>query len=134
MAAVTWDYYWTNDGPYVDELARLEAAISTTTSDEPILKAELKKLKEKRDAILSTSLDWLYGYTKHVAVVIARFCIDAELTPEDTDGRIAEAFEKLGSKPNSWMELEPATIENRIRNLKTADVRAIAFVMLERME
>ena len=134
MAAVTWDYYWTNDGPYVDELARLEAAISTTTSDEPILKAELKKLKEKRDAILSTSLDWLYGYTKHVAVVIARFCIDAELTPEDTDGRIAEAFGKLGSKPNSWMELEPATIENRIRNLKTADVRAIAFVMLKRME
>ena len=56
MAAVTWDYYWTNDGPYVDELARLEAAISTTTSDEPILKAELKS--SKKSAMQSYQRPW----------------------------------------------------------------------------
>ena len=129
MAEVTWNYYWTNDGPYAPKLADLRSGDQNGK-----VKAEIKKLEEERDSTISTSLDFLYGYTKHVAVVIARFCKDVGLQSDDRDGTIKSAFDKLSFGPKSWMDLEPATMESRIRNLKTADVRAIALVMLKRME
>lgn len=90
-----WHDYWTEDGPYrtKKEEAEDEIAEAEAVNDEARKKRAQKALQPTLDAIHNwaqkgQTLDWLYGYTKHVAVIITQFCVDidqnadAELRPD----------------------------------------------------
>ena len=110
--ALTWADYWTEYGPHAEEADKLKASIKDPIGRERT--AAEKKLKKLKD--LSSSLDWLYGYTKHVAVIIARFCRDTKVDLEVETNVAVEAISE--GKPNP----------------KTPEVRVIAFGMLKKME
>ena len=119
--AVRWHDYWTEDGPYRVEKDRRAEEIAKA-SDEAAKKLAQKALQPTLDAIHNwaqkgQTLDWLYGYTKHLAVIITNFCVDINLldiwatTPNLTPDDDAENWLTAAKDKSIALMVEKTTLK-----------------------
>lgn len=133
MAEVTWHKYWSEYGPDQERYDELSPPSATKTDEE---RDELQQIiDDKKEWDRNGGVDYLYGYTKHVAVVIAHFCIDVELGKDNLDPGAAGVFESMlaGGAIESWNDLGD-NVEYRINKLTVPDVRIVAKGMLIQLE
>jgi hypothetical protein len=88
-AVSDWEWAWDEYGPFREEYDALKKQSQT---------AEVKKKKKEIELCVSkfTSIEWCYGYTKHVAYIIVKFteAIFGGNTAESAMGTTKEARKK----------------------------------------